>query len=104
MRPCPRCRAPLQNRDATCPHCGAVDSAQPKPNTDPPPKPPRGNRIWTFYFLLEEFGPLALVVILALLALPVAVGYVLAGKLGAGIGVVAAIAILIGVAIWGEGE
>jgi|GEM_PF-7040294 len=104
MRPCPRCRAPLQNRDATCPHCGAAEPPAPQPNTDPPPKPPRGERIRTFFFLLEEFGPLAVVGILALLALPVAVGYVLAGKFGAGVGVIAALALLIGAAIWGEGE
>jgi hypothetical protein len=45
-----------------------------------------------------------LVVILAFVALLGAVGFLLAGKFGVGIGVIAAIALLIGVAIWAEGE
>jgi hypothetical protein len=102
MRPCPRCRAPLQNRDATCPHCGAAESGSPKPNAEPPSKPSRGNRLWNVYFLLDE--PLALVGLLAFIGLFGAVGFLLAGKFGAGCGVAAAIALLIGVAIWAEGE
>ena len=102
MRPCPRCRAPLQNRDATCTQCGAAEPPAPKPNSDPLPKPSRAGRLWNVYFLLDE--PLVLVVILAFVALLGAVGFLLAGKFGVGIGVIAAIALLIGVAIWAEGE
>lgn len=104
MRPCPRCRAPLQNRDAICPQCGAAEPPAPKPNTDPPPKQPRRNLIWDFVFIFEDLTLLGVVGILAFLGLFGAVGFLLAGKFGAGVGVTAAIALLIGVAIWAEGE
>jgi hypothetical protein len=103
MRPCPKCRAPLQNRDATCPHCGAAESAPPKPNSDPPPKRSRGNRVWDFFFLVDTFGPPAVVGLLAYGAFFGVIGYLLAGKFGAGVEVVVAIALLVRFVLRDEG-
>lgn len=106
MRPCRRCRAPIENRDATCPRCGSAQDAAPKPNTDP--APPRSRRRFARELLtgFADFGILAAPLVPIVLAVPLAVlgavGYFIAGQSGAAVGVVAAIAVLIGIAIWAE--
>lgn len=102
MRPCPRCRAPLQNRDATCPQCGAAEPPAPKPNSDPLPKPSSAERIRSLFAVVIDLGLLGAVVVVLFVGLFGAVGFLLAGKFGAGFGVAAAIALLIGLAIRGE--
>ena len=105
MRPCRQCRTPIENRDATCPHCGAAQDGAPQVNSGPVPPQSRRESVRQFFTGLSDLGltlslvPVGTVILLAFVG---AVGYALAGNTGAGVGVVVVIALIIGVVIWAE--
>jgi hypothetical protein len=120
MRPCRRCRAPIENNVATCPHCdtaqeefaSAPSQAKPAPGTgqpgvDPHSEPaPRRNLARQLLRGLADLILLGLGWPLPLLLLPlglvVAIGYLFAGQSGATISLVAAVLLLFVLVVWSE--
>lgn len=105
MRPCRQCRTPIENSVAACPQCGTAQDAGPKVNSETTPSPRRGIARRLLADLVDLTG-LAPAVALVLLASPLAVsgliGYAIGDANGAAVGVVVAIALMIGVAVWAE--
>jgi hypothetical protein len=99
MRPCCRCRAAIENRVATCPHCAAPQGDGPRADAEPPP--PRSRRwfarqLFTFLADLIGFAPALGILFLAVpLAVGGALGYLAASEKGAFVGAGAAVALFI---------
>lgn len=95
----------MENHVALCPQCNAIQNGGPKVNAETEPGP----RHWLARRLLaglSELTGLAPSFVIILLAAPLAVagafGYLIASQTGAVIGVVVAVALLIGIVVWAE--
>jgi hypothetical protein len=102
MRPCPRCRAPLQNRDATCPHCGAAEAPAPLDTRDPAPVQDTPRRIASDSVGFVLFDPLGMLLVLLAAVLIGAIGFAVAGPNGALCAVIGAAVLWFALVMWAE--
>jgi hypothetical protein len=105
MRPCRQCRAPAENNVATCPQCGADQAgwSEKQPHSSTPPRHSITRQLLRDILDLGWVAPPLLVIALALPLVAVGgVGYLLAGEVGAGIGVGLLVIFLTGAALWAE--
>ena len=118
MRPCRRCRAPVENNVATCPYCETAQSEPPIAQADAKPAPrfaqPKVNPqsepvsqrniasqlIRDVGDLIGLAGPLALLILSLPVALAVAFGYIVAGQTGAAVTFVAVAVLLLALTVW----
>lgn len=104
MRPCPRCRAPLQNRDATCPHCGAAEAPAPLDTRDPAPVQDTPRRVTRDFIDLTSWSPFGTLLSILVVALVGAVGFAIAGQIGAFVAVVGAAVLWFALVVWAARE
>lgn len=128
MRPCRQCRGPIENNVAVCPQCSAAQDDPPKPTGPVPPpvlrrrlfhrsppapaptnpdspaprRPNLAQRVLLALFHLPAVEPLVLFLFLLVLAFGGAVGYKLAEQIGAIVGVVVALVVVVIFLAWDE--
>ncbi|MBP3958926.1 hypothetical protein J8F10_27090 [Gemmata sp. G18] len=106
MRPCRQCRAPIENHVGACPQCGTAQDDGPKVNSGSPPPASHRGFVRQLLNALADITGLVPALAPAIFALPLVagglIGYLVAESNGAVIGATAALALLIGIAIWAE--
>lgn len=86
MRPCSRCRAPIENRVAKCPHCGAAQDDGPRATPTPDRAPP--GLLYRFILGAARFDDpfLSLLFFAVPVVLGGVLGYTIGGTTGAALG------------------